>query len=87
MNSHLAPKIPSFCVANLRNSLLLRAIRRLESVHFGCNLLRPELIRGSLIVFVVGPGGIDGLAGVDADVHATEHGVECPQTEQHVFLV
>gem|GEM_PF-2270775 len=32
MNSHLAPKIPSFCVANLRNSLLLRAIRRLEKL-------------------------------------------------------
>jgi len=66
MNKHLAPKIPSFCVAcmdagegreqgcgsfaNLRNSLLLRAIRRLESGHFGYNLLRPELIRGSLIL-------------------------------------
>ena len=65
MNSHLAPKIPGLCVANLRNSLLLRAIRRLfvhgwpyaagawmyrsgESGHFEHNLLRPELIRGSL---------------------------------------
>ncbi|HIP67312.1 MAG TPA: hypothetical protein EYH06_01815 [Chromatiales bacterium] len=30
MNEHLAPKMSGFCVANLRNSLLLRAIRRLE---------------------------------------------------------
>jgi hypothetical protein len=30
MNSYLAPKMPSFCVANLRNSQLLRAIRALK---------------------------------------------------------
>ncbi len=48
MNSHLALGKPGFCVANLRNSLLLRAIRRLESVFSEHNLLRPELIRGSL---------------------------------------
>ena len=64
MNSHLALKIPGFCVAcmdagegreqgcgsfaNLRNSLLLPAIRRLKSGHFEYNLLRPESIRGSL---------------------------------------
>ena len=47
MNAHLALKIPDFYVANLRNSLLLRAIRRLESKYFEYNLLRPELIRGS----------------------------------------
>lgn len=46
MNSHLAPKMPSFCVANLRNSTLLRAIRALNlniltRPYFG-NLPRPE---------------------------------------------
>jgi hypothetical protein len=30
MNSYLAPEMPSFCVANLRNSWLLRAIRALN---------------------------------------------------------
>lgn len=30
MNSYLMPKMPSFCVANLRNSLLLRAILALN---------------------------------------------------------
>jgi len=64
MNEHLASKMSGFCVAcmdagegreqgcgsfaNLRNSLLLRAIRRLKSEHFEHNLLHPELIRGSL---------------------------------------
>jgi len=48
MNSHLALGKSSFCVANLRNSLLLHAIRRLESVFSEHNLLRPELIRGTL---------------------------------------
>ncbi len=50
MNSHLALKKFSFCVADLRNNLLLRAIRRLESVFSEYNLLRPELIRGSIII-------------------------------------
>jgi phosphoserine aminotransferase len=49
MNEHLASKISGFCVANLRNSLLLRAIRRLEPEYFEHNLLHPELIRDSLI--------------------------------------
>ena len=49
MNEHIAPKISGFGVANLRNSLLLRAIRRLESEYFEHNLLHPKLIRGSLI--------------------------------------
>ncbi|GMR08210.1 MAG: hypothetical protein BMS9Abin26_1215 [Gammaproteobacteria bacterium] len=30
MNLHLTPKISSFCVANLRNSWLLRAVRALN---------------------------------------------------------
>jgi len=41
-------KIRGFCVANLRNSQLLRAIRRLESTHFKRKLFHPELIRGTL---------------------------------------
>ncbi len=48
MNSHFASQFPCFCVANLRNSLLLRAIRRLESGKLRYKLFRPELIRGSI---------------------------------------
>jgi len=56
MNSYLASKIPSFFVAliaptvgaNLRNSLLLRAIFALNLNILAYNLLRPELIRDSL---------------------------------------
>ena len=64
MNSYLALRKANFCVtykdvgegreqealsfANLRNSSLLRAIRRLEFDISKYNLLRPELIRGSL---------------------------------------
>jgi len=40
--SYLASKISSFCVANLRNSQLLRAIRALNLNILNCNLLRPE---------------------------------------------
>ena len=55
MNSTLAAKKSSFCVANLRNSWLFRAIGALNLNLFAYNLLRPELIRGSL--------GNDGSAG------------------------
>ena len=48
MNSHFTLKMRGFCVANLPNSLLLRAIRRLEPTHFKRKLFRPELIRASL---------------------------------------
>jgi len=48
MDSHLALIISSFCVANFRNSRLLRAIRALNLKILDRNLLRPELIRGSL---------------------------------------
>ncbi len=64
MNSYLALRKASFCVAykdvgegreqealsftNFLNSLLLRAIRCLESEFSEYNLLRPELIRASL---------------------------------------
>jgi hypothetical protein len=42
MNSYLAPKMSSFCVANLRNSQLLRAIRALnlnilDTIYFAQN--------------------------------------------------
>jgi hypothetical protein len=37
----------SFCVANLHNSLLFRAIRALNLKIFDHNLLRPEWISGS----------------------------------------
>ncbi|GBE07507.1 hypothetical protein BMS3Bbin11_01444 [bacterium BMS3Bbin11] len=50
MNSYLTPKISSFFVANLRNSQLLRAICASNLNILDRNLLRPELIRGSLIV-------------------------------------
>jgi len=47
MNSSLAPKISSFCVAlplseKVRNSQLLRAIRALNLNILDHNLLRPE---------------------------------------------
>ncbi len=42
MNSHLVSKMSSFCVANLHNSPLLRAIRALNLNIFNHNLLRPE---------------------------------------------
>ncbi|MCK5661886.1 MAG: hypothetical protein KAI17_00295 [Thiotrichaceae bacterium] len=48
MNSYPAPRKTSFCVTNFRNSSLLRAIRCLEHVFSENNLLRPELIKGSL---------------------------------------
>jgi|SaaInlStandDraft_4_1057021.scaffolds.fasta_scaffold00101_30 hypothetical protein len=49
MNSYLTLRKASFYVANLRNSSLLRAIRRLKSGFSEYNLFRPELIKGSLI--------------------------------------
>jgi len=64
MNSYLVSKMSSFCVANLGklllrcstscipavvvNSQLLPAIRALNLNILNHNLLRPELIRGSL---------------------------------------
>jgi len=42
VNSHLTPKMSSFYVANLRNSLLLRAIRALNLNILDHNLLRSE---------------------------------------------
>jgi hypothetical protein len=42
MNSYLAPKISSFCVAHLRNSWLLRAIRALNLNTLEHKLLRSE---------------------------------------------
>ena len=67
MNSYLTPGKSSFSVAyiyvgegreqealsfaNLRNSSLLPAIRRLKSGFSERNLLRPELIRSSLNEF------------------------------------
>jgi hypothetical protein len=48
MNSYLASKISSFFVAYLRNSSLLRAIFASNLNILDRNLLRPELIRGSL---------------------------------------
>jgi hypothetical protein len=48
MNSYLAPKMSSFCVANLRNSWLLRAIRALNLNILNHNLLRSEWIRRSI---------------------------------------
>ena len=48
MNLHLGAKKSSFCVANLRNSWLLRAIGALNLALLAPNLLSPEQIRGSL---------------------------------------
>ncbi len=48
MDTHLAYRFPSFCVANLRNSPAITHDLRLESGKSVHNLLYPELIRGSL---------------------------------------
>ncbi|MCJ7556432.1 MAG: hypothetical protein MUP90_05890, partial [Gammaproteobacteria bacterium] len=48
VNSTLAAKSSSFCVANLRNSWLFRALGALNLNRFAHNPLRPEQIRGSL---------------------------------------
>ena len=48
MYSYLVLRMSSFCVANLRNSLLLRAICALNLDILLHNLLSPDLIRGSL---------------------------------------
>ena len=50
MNSHLVPKFVGSSVPNLRNSALLRAICALNPTNLNRNLLRPELIRASLIL-------------------------------------
>jgi hypothetical protein len=48
MNTHLEPEIRAICVANLRNSTLLRAIRALMAQISMLNLLRPEWVAASL---------------------------------------
>jgi hypothetical protein len=57
MDRHLAAKIRRFCVADLRNSPLLRAIHAPQEVPLGCalnrhilidNLFGLDLFRGSL---------------------------------------
>jgi hypothetical protein len=48
MNSHLTPKISIFFVEKLRNSWLLRALFASNLYILDRNLLRSELIRGSL---------------------------------------
>jgi|GEM_PF-3121144 hypothetical protein len=66
MNSTLGAKKSSFCVANLRNSWLFRAIGALNLNLFAYNLLRPELIRGSLAYFFE-----QYVEGAGASVHGT----------------
>ena len=51
MNLNLVSKISSFCVADLRNNQLLRAIHVLILNILNDNLLHPEYIRDSLIVY------------------------------------
>ncbi len=48
MNAYLASRMPSFFVANLRNSRLLRAIFASNLNILNQNPLRPDLFRGSL---------------------------------------
>ena len=50
MNLNLVSNISSFCVADLRNSQLLRAIHALIVNILNDNLLHPEQIRDSLIL-------------------------------------
>jgi len=49
MNSHLALKISGFRVANPRSRWLLRAIYAVKLKNREHDLLRPELIGGSLV--------------------------------------
>ncbi len=49
MDSNLTPKISIFFVYNLRNTSLLRAIIASNMNILNRNLLRPELIRCSLM--------------------------------------
>ncbi len=48
MDLHLAAKMPSFFVANLHNSWLLRAICASNQRIFINNLYGPDLLKGSL---------------------------------------
>jgi len=54
MNSYLVPKISSFCVANLRIPWgAIRALHPEGIINLNIldqNLLRPELIRSSLVI-------------------------------------
>jgi len=45
VNSYLASKMSSFCVANLRNNLLLRAIRALKELIGSVLHASPEGVR------------------------------------------
>ena len=48
MNEHLVPKIINLCVVKLSNSGTITCVSRLDLDHFEHNLIRPDLIRGSL---------------------------------------
>ncbi len=52
MNSYLAPKLSVLCVVNLRSSSLLRAIHALITNSLSYKLLRSDLIKGSLVLFL-----------------------------------
>ena len=53
MNEHLVPKIINLCVVKLSNSGAITCVPRLDLDHFEPNLIRPDLIRGSLKHVVV----------------------------------
>jgi hypothetical protein len=62
MDRHLAAKICRFCLADLRNSPLLRAIHAPKEVPLGCasnrhiligNLFGPDLFSGSLKIILI----------------------------------
>ena len=48
MNEHLVSKIINLCVVKLSNSGAITCVSRLDLDHFERNLIRPDLIRGSL---------------------------------------
>ena len=48
MNVHLVPKIINLYVVKLSNSGAITCVSRLDLDHFEHNLIRPDLIRGSL---------------------------------------
>jgi len=49
MNEHLASKIINLCVVKLSNSDAITCVSRLDLEYFEHNLIRPDLIRGSLV--------------------------------------
>ena len=51
MNEHLVSKMINLCVVKLSNSGAITCVSRLDLDRFEHNLIRPDLIRGSLGIY------------------------------------